>query len=62
MARLPSLICICPWPGTDSIEMNGKTPMDVSGLGIKLSMTVFGGTEQKTSLYCVYLGNFNSSS
>lgn len=38
MAKLPSLICIAPWPGTDSIETNGKTPIDVSGLAIKVLM------------------------
>lgn len=40
MAKLPSLICIPPWPDTDSIEMNGKTPIDINGLGIKLLMSV----------------------
>jgi len=40
MAKLPSLICIPPWPGADAIEMSGKTPTDVNGLGINLLMSV----------------------
>lgn len=55
-----SLICLPPRPGTDSIEMNGKTPIDVSGLGIRLLMSVLWGTEQKASFYCICLSNCGS--
>lgn len=40
MATLPPLICIPTWPGTDSIEMNRKTSIDINGLGFKLLMSV----------------------
>lgn len=42
--------------------MNGKTPTDDNGPGIKLLMSMLWGTEQKTPLYCIYLGNINCGS